>query len=327
MQINLRNSMGSKVHFVNPILSRGSQGHRVTAKGFADAKLTVAERDLPVTLHLAHLVPGSILQRRQLLRKRSLTWLIAARRHGHRQRFMRPQVIVTVAPFVKTKLHPLKVSKHSLGQHLDFQTAVKAFVFALGLRMIRPTVTDGNTEPQQPNRQRRVLMRPVISPGRTVVHQHSLRQAITAKSSSQLGLHGAGLLIAAGLQAQRVTRVIVEHGQRMTALAIAQAKVTLKIHLPELVRSLLCESLIGTAHLIGRAGHAIMTPQDRMHRALGQGALPNSLETRFDLASAPAILIANHQYSLLDGWLASSRRVMWSPRAIGQAGSAALSVS
>src|SRR6266566_539644 len=293
MQINLRYSMRGEVHRINSVGSRGPQGHRVAAERFADAKLTMLERDLSINLYFAHLVRSAVLQRRQLLGKTARARLIASRRHFHCQSFMRSHVIVAVAPLVKPRLHSGEISKDSMGQYLDFQTAMKAFVFTLSLRMIRTTVTDRDTQPQQPNRQWRVLMRQVVTPGRAVVHQHPLGQAITAKSGRQLLLHGAGLLVAARLQAERITRMIVEHGQRMTALMIAQTKVALEIHLPELIRSLLFESLIRAHGPGSRVDHPFVTQQDRMHRALGQWSLASSFETRFDLARAPAVLITN----------------------------------
>src|SRR5438105_11423795 len=319
--------MRSKIRFLNSNLSRGPKLHWRAAKRPADVKLAIAERDLAIDLHFTHLVGGPVFQRRQLLRKRSRARLIAARRHGHRQSFVRPDVIVAVAPLIKTNLHALEVGKDSLGQDFNFQAAMKAFVFALSLRMIRPTVTNGNAQAQKPNCQRRVLVLAIASPGRTIVHQHPLRQAIKAKSGGKLRLYGAGLLIAASLQAQRIARVIVEHGQRMTGLLTTQKIVTFKIHLPKLVRSLLFESLISATHLIRRVADALMAQQDRMHRAPGHWSLPSSLDAGLDLARAPAVLIANREHLLLNGRLASSRRMLWSARAIHQAAIATLSIS
>ena len=141
-QVNGLDSMSSKIDFEKPVLNRWSQGHRIAAKRFADAQLAIAKKDLAIDLHFAHLVDRSVLQRRQLFRKRSLADLISTRRHVHVQSFMRSHVIVAVAPFIKTSLHRFKVAKDPLGQYFNFQTAMKAFVFALGLRMIRPTVAN-----------------------------------------------------------------------------------------------------------------------------------------------------------------------------------------
>ena len=93
---------------------------------------------------------GAIFQCWQLFRKGPRADLISTHRYGHRQRFMRSDVIVAVTPFIEPTLHPLKVAKTPAGQYFYFQAAVKAFIFALGLRMIRSTVTDSNAEPQQP---------------------------------------------------------------------------------------------------------------------------------------------------------------------------------
>src|SRR3989442_2292178 len=197
--------MRSKINFVNSILNRRSQGYRIAAKRFAEAKLVVAERDLTVALHLTDVVNSSVLQGPQLFGERPVAKLIATSQHRHPQGFMRQQVIVAVAPLIKTNLHAAKVAIGPLGQHFHFQTPMKTFVFTLSLRMIRSTVVDANTQSLEPNRQRRVLMRKVITPGRPVVHQHALRQTITTKSGGQLLLHGLSLLIAASLQAQRIT--------------------------------------------------------------------------------------------------------------------------
>src|SRR5437016_3747638 len=168
-----------------------------------------------------------------------------------------------IADLPQVNLHYSMRSKvhieNSLGQHLDFQTAMKAFVFALRLRMIRPAVTDRDTQLQQPNRQRRVLVRQIVTPRRAVVHQHPLGQAIAAKSGRQLLLHRGGPLVAARLQAERITRMVVEHGQRMTALLIAQMKVALEIHLPELVRSLLLESLVRPYLFVVGISYSVMS--------------------------------------------------------------------
>src|SRR5512134_1777761 len=117
-----------------------------------------AKSDVPIAFHFTHLVRGPVLDRRQLLGKRSRTRSVAAGGHLHVQSLMGPHMIVAMAPLVKSALHVLKVGKHSLGQHFKFQTAMKAFVLALRLRMVRTAMADANTEMQQPNRQRREPM-------------------------------------------------------------------------------------------------------------------------------------------------------------------------
>src|SRR5687767_2586443 len=325
-QIQSRYSMRSKVDIVNSVYSRGSQSHMVTEKGFADVKLAPTKRDLSVRLYLAQLVCRSVLDRRQLLGKRSRARLIATGRHLHVQSFMRSHVIVAVAPLLKSTLHVPKVAEHSLGQHFNFQSAMKALLFALRLRMIRAAVSDGDAEPQEPNRQWRELMLEVVTPGRTIIHQHPLWQSITPKSGRQSMLYGGGLLIRAGLETKRITRMIIEHSQRMTALVIAQTKVSFEVHLPELVRSLLLEPLISTDSIFRCIRHATMAQKNRVHSALSQRPIASSLQTRLDLACPPAVPIADRQHLFFDYRLAARRRMLRSARKIRQAGDAFFSI-
>ena len=74
-------------------------------------------------------------------------------------------MIVAVPPVVKSTLHALKVGEHSLGQHFSFQTAMKALVLALRLRMIRAAMRDSDAKTQQPNRQGSELMQEAAAHG------------------------------------------------------------------------------------------------------------------------------------------------------------------
>src|SRR5439155_11281685 len=316
IQVDGLDLMASEMDVVDSIFSSRSQGDRITTKCFAHLKLAVAKRDFAIRLHFANLIDSSVLQRRQLLRERSVAHLITTRRHGHPQSFMRSLVIVTMTPPIKTALHACKVAKASVCQQLDFQSPMEALVLALGLGMVRPTVTDSDAQPQQPNRQGRMLVLTITSPGRTVVHQHPLRQTITAKSGGQSFFYRGGLLIAAGLQTQRIARVIVEHSQRMTAFAVAQGKVAFEIHLPQLIRSLLFKPLIATRYLSRRCLHPSMTTQNRMHRTLRHRTLSRGFQRPFNLAGAPASLISNHQRLPFDFRLAVARRSSRSTRLI-----------
>ena len=186
---------------------------------------------------------------------------------------------------------------------------------------------DGDTETQQPNRQRRELMQEAAAPRRTVVHQHSLGQTVPPKNSRQLVLDGRGPFIPTCLKTKGVTRMIIQHGERMTALMIAQKKMPLKIHLPELVRSLVFESSIRTYRLFRRMAYAVMTQQDRVHGAFSQRFIANSLQTRLDLTCSPTVLIPNCQHLFFDRRLTASRRMLRSARKIGQACGSLFSIS
>src|SRR6185503_4202700 len=171
---------------IDAILSCRSDGHVMTTKRFAHLKFAIAKTDFTIRLYFADVIDRSVLQGSQLLRKRSGAGLVAARRHAHAQRFMRPLVIVAMAPMIKAPLDAWKVAKGALRQQLKFKRAMKALILALGLGMIRSRVSDRDPQPQQPNRQWRVLVLAIISPRRTIVHQHPLGQPITSKNSGQL---------------------------------------------------------------------------------------------------------------------------------------------
>ena len=145
MQVHLRYWMRSKVNIVNSVGDRRSQSYSVTCKGSTDMIPVSAKSDLPIHFYFSNLVPSSVLDRRQLLGKRSRARLITTCRHLHIQSFMWPHMIVAVAPVVKSTLHALTVGEHSLGQHLSFQTAMKTFVLALRLRMIRAAMQDAHS--------------------------------------------------------------------------------------------------------------------------------------------------------------------------------------
>ena len=146
IQIDGSDLMSCEMDFVDSIFGRWSHSHRITTKCLAYLKLAITKKDFAVSLHLPHLISNSVLERRQLLGERAVAHLITTGRYGHAQGFMWPLVIVTMTPAIKTTLHAFKVVKDALRQQLYFQGAMKAFVFTLGLRMIRPTVTNGNPQ-------------------------------------------------------------------------------------------------------------------------------------------------------------------------------------
>jgi len=49
-------------------------------------------------------------------------------------------VIVSVPPPIKLFLEAIKVAKHEVIEYLKLEGSIEAFVFALGLRMIRPAM-------------------------------------------------------------------------------------------------------------------------------------------------------------------------------------------
>ena len=110
-QIDASNGMSSKEHLPKTILRRRSQCYRVAAKSFADPEDMVAKPDPTMPLNLADHVVRAIFQRRQGLGKASPADLISAGGHRHRQRLVRPQMVIDRAPLVQALLQGIQIRK------------------------------------------------------------------------------------------------------------------------------------------------------------------------------------------------------------------------
>src|SRR5262245_59369424 len=152
---DLGNLMRAEMHYKHSILQAGPQGHRVSAKGFADAKVSVLERDLALILDFPHDITGTVFNRRQNLRKAPRADLITAGWYCHAQRLVWPLVVIDLAPLIEPGLRLGEILQDGPGQHLGFQGAVEPFLLALSLGMARPPMAYPDSQSQQPNRQRR----------------------------------------------------------------------------------------------------------------------------------------------------------------------------
>jgi len=159
---DLGNLMRAEMHRKHAILQGGPQGHRITSKGLAHAEVPILKRDLSLVLHFTHHIAGAILDRRQDRRKSPRADLIATGRHRHVQRLMRPLAVVDLTPLIEPRLHLAEVTQHQSCQHLRFQGAVKPFLLAMRLGMVRPPMPHSHSQPQQPNCQRHCDVRSTV---------------------------------------------------------------------------------------------------------------------------------------------------------------------
>ena len=110
--------------------------------------------------------------------------------------------------------------------------------------------------------------------------------------------------------------MIFEHGQRMTAAAIAERDMSLEVHLPEQVRRRLLEALDG-CRPSWRRHNPPMPLQNLMHRRAGRSGHPLAFETAHDLARAPGRMrIAHRKHSSLHRRFRPARARVRTPRAI-----------
>src|SRR5579863_7012946 len=120
---------------------------------------------------------------------------------------------------------------------------MEALVLAAALRVVGTAVDQIDAELEQPHAEPGPALARGVAPGRAVVDEDRLWQAVAAEGRDQVSLHRAALLIGAGRKARREARVVVDHGQRMAALAAGQGDPALEVHLPQLVGRLSLEAL------------------------------------------------------------------------------------
>src|SRR5437762_8411307 len=211
-------------------------------------------------------------------------------RHGKIERFMRALVVIDRPPAIEGTLAMGEIGEALAAEHLGLERAVKALVLSLGLRVIRPAMGDLYPQAQQPDAECGMAFAARIAPWRAVVHEHGQWQAVAAKDLHQLLADSAVLLIGTGRKSQRIARMVVKHGERMTAAA-ADRKVALEIHLPQIIGCGPLEAPM-RAGVFGAALLKLAVPaQDRRDRAcrrhLAHAAV---LQNLADLAAAPGVV-------------------------------------
>ena len=86
---------------------------------------------------------------------------------------MRALEVVDVAPEVKAALSMLEVPEGVVLEQFDIESAVEAFVFALGLRVVGTGMRNTDSNANEPDSQRGEARVGIASPGGTVVHGHA----------------------------------------------------------------------------------------------------------------------------------------------------------
>src|ERR1051325_960502 len=200
---------------------------------------------------------------------------------------MRAFVIVDVPILIEMFLNLRYVAKTVPAQQIDIQRAMEAFILALSLRMVRSRVANVNTQPNEPYRQGSVWMIEISAPRRTIIHSHAFWQSIMTECGDQLRLHGFGLLIPTGSQTHDVTRMIVQNRQWMTCPLICHSEPAFKIHLPELIRILVLESLPRLMFLRFRRINLPVSLQNPMDRARARNLFSSIRQNTADLAGPP----------------------------------------
>src|SRR6476620_7346680 len=107
-----------------------------TIEGAADMILAAFVFNVTIAADLTHNIGCPVFDCRELFRVAALTWLITRGRHGHRERFMGTLSVVDHAPLVKDELPLRQRVAGVIAQDFRLESAMKAFVFTLVLRMM-----------------------------------------------------------------------------------------------------------------------------------------------------------------------------------------------
>ena len=199
---------------------------------------------------------------------------------------------------------------------------MEALILATALWVIGSAVQQLNAELEQPDPEAGPVLAPRgIAPGRAVVDEHCVRQAIAAKGCLQMALYRAVLFVSAGRKARCKARMIVHDGQGMAMHAIGEPHPAFEIHLPEQVRSLLLEALMRPCGRARRANDKAMPLQNRVHGRSRRWTRPIACKTAHDLARAPGWMGRTHaQHLSLNRHITAPGACMWPARTICEVG-------
>src|SRR5262245_15933065 len=257
-----------------------------------------------------------IFDLRKTLRHRTRARPVATGRHVLIERLMWPIVIVDRPPGIEGALHLAEIAEAFECKDLGLERAVETLVLAAALRMIRPAVQNTDAKLEQPNAKSGPALSRRVTPWSAVVDEESLRQPVTTERPLQSALHGAALLVGAGLKTQVIARMIVEHGQWMAAAAVAQLHPALEVHLPEQVRRRLFKALL-RRRSTHRGNDATIPVQDLVHRRECRRFHPLTFQAAGDLARPPGRMsITDRKNQSLNSPIRSRWVRVGTPRAI-----------
>src|SRR5690606_10480929 len=108
-----------------------------------------------------------------------------------------PPVVVDLTPRRQMALYGGVVPPFCLGvQHLQIQASVEALVLAPRLRMVRPAVPNLDAQLDELSRVPRVrLLVIAIAPGRAIIDEDDLRQAILVEGREEMLSHRFSALV------------------------------------------------------------------------------------------------------------------------------------
>src|SRR5262245_42782936 len=300
-QIDLANRLATKQHLKDAIGGGGFKSHGIAMESLTDFDCFSPTRDFSFALYFAHRHSRIILDGRQGFWKRAQTHLVARGRDFQTQRLMRTNKIVLLAITLKSLFKIKEIAPLARLKKLSAQGAVKAFIFAHGLRMIGAAVTDPDVQTDQPHGQSRVGIGELATPRRAIVHDHGVGKPVEAKGFGQRLLNRLAFLVGQSFQTQVKARVIVQDGERM-GRATKRGQRSFEIHLPKTIGYLPFEALpVGLGLRTGLDQSVAM--KERRNRTTGGHRFPLSLKQTANLTRSPArVALTQTQHGLFGGF-------------------------
>jgi hypothetical protein len=187
--------------------------------------------------------------------------------------------------------------------------AMKALIFPIGLWMMGTCKGKMDAQTQEPDSELcpATLLVGEGDPGKAVIHAHPIGHAVATKNLGQSSLDSSCGLIASGHQTERKARMIIEHGQWISA-SVCQSEVTFEIHLPEVIRLWVLESSIRLVLSRSLRGNQLVAMKNRRDGARRRNLwLFERLQSRLQLSPTPrpgaARAIAPLELTRFDGHL------------------------
>jgi hypothetical protein len=257
------------------IIRRGPYRHRQPRQPATDEPAPAPEADGALLTHLAHQILRPIDDGRQRLGEDARTGGIAAGGDRIGEGFMRPLAVVGLAPGLEAGLGTGQIREGSGANRFRPQGAVQPLDFALRLGMPGAAMPGLDAQAQQPRLQRRDSAHAAAAPGRAIVGQDDVGQAIAAEGGRQVRLDQLVALMGTGRHRQGKAGMVVEDGQGVDATG-GQLGLAHEVHLPQVVGCRVFKALIGMDRAL-LWGQPPMPAQDGRDRARGRDVLHHAL--------------------------------------------------
>src|SRR5215472_15029476 len=229
-----------------PLVVDGFEAYGLFSQDLREVEQLAAPLDLAVMAHLPDRNSRLVLHLGQFGRIGAWRGAMDAPGRSSSQRLMAALPVIFL---LKRIIVALLLTEIALRRHCFLQSSMHPFVTAVLGRFSRLDSLRLNSQLDPPLRELAEAAQCQRGEGRAVVGADHLGQPVLSKDPLKPGLH---LLLAGSLQRsaqKQIAREVVADGQRITAAAVAQQKVALKVCAPTLIgRSALSKGLAIGSH-------------------------------------------------------------------------------